>query len=46
MMARTLKCDEVQSKIYSSEIFYVGQGSAVDLPFIKVLYVPGTVLSA
>jgi hypothetical protein len=46
MMTRTLEWDEVKSKFSPSEIFYAGQGNAVDLPFFKVLYVPGIVLSA
>lgn len=46
MMTRTLEWDEVKSKFSPSEIFYAGQGNAVDLPLFKVLYVPGIVLSA
>lgn len=39
MMVKIHKWSEVQSKTYSSEIFYVGQGSEADLPFIKIVYV-------
>lgn len=46
VMARTHKQNEMQSKIYSSEIFYVVQGTDVDLSFIKILYVTVIVLSA
>ena len=40
MMTRTLEWDAVKSKFYPSEIFYAGQGNAVDLPFLKPLEKP------